>query len=146
MNHEKVNGADFYDFDCQNEKSDLLWFMGPDYLAFISYSIEGLLAKQLKSPELLGVRSTGKPQFQIRIAENRDNKISYIEIDWPMQVLFKDSKGHLRLDVEMNYKYWAYLDESKEPKNEAAVNIISEDRLKKNITSRLKGKIYNWLF
>lgn len=142
MNHETVNGADFYDFEHQNEKSDLLWFMGPDYLAFISNSIEGLLSKQLESPEILGVRSTGQPQFQTRVAKNRDNKVSYVEIDWPMQILFKDSEGHLRLDVEMNYKYWAHLDGSEKPRNEAAVNVISQERLK-NITrlSKIARKI-----
>ena len=129
MNHERVNGADFYNFAEQSEAPSLVWWMGSDYLCFIWQSIQGLVCNQLEKPETLGVKSHGDPKFQTRVATNRDNKVSYVEIDWPMQLLLRDASGDLRLEVEMNYKYWANLDGSEPPKNNAAVNIVSQKRL-----------------
>lgn len=128
MNQEQVNDTDFYNFWPQPEAPELLFFMGEDYLHFIWQSIQGLICNQ-NNAELLGVKSQQEPKFQTRIAQNRGNKVSYIELTWPMQILLADSSGNTRLEVEMNYKYWANLDGSESPSNNARVNVLSETRL-----------------
>lgn len=129
MNQENVNGADFYNFLPQTDRNEMLWWMGEDYLCFIWQSIMGLICNQLTEADILGVKSHAEPDFEVKVAQNRDNKVSYVELTWPMQILLRDAEGNLRLEVEMNYKYWANLDGTEPPKNNAAVNIASQVRL-----------------
>ncbi|MDN3544244.1 hypothetical protein QWZ02_07255 [Kinneretia asaccharophila] len=115
MNHQQVNGIDLYNFQKDNDRSELLFWMGESCAEFIVNSVIHQVCSQVADSELLGIKAHSDPVFQVRVATKRGNKVSYIEAKFPMQVLIRNPQGDIRLEVTGTYEYRANLDGSRPP-------------------------------
>lgn len=115
MNHQQVKGIDLYNFQKDSDRSELLWWMGESCVEFIVDSVINQICSQVADSELLGIKAHSDPIFQVRVATKRDNKFSYIEAKFPMQVLIRNPQGDIRLEVIGTYGYRANLDGSRPP-------------------------------
>lgn len=115
MNHQQVKGIDLYNFQEESDRSELLWWMGESCAEFIVDSVINQICSQVADSELLGIKAHSDPKFQVKVATERDNKVSYIEAKFPMQVLIRNPEGDIRLEVIGTYEYRANLDGSDPP-------------------------------